>query len=57
MPHRRPQRHDAGGTRVEGLGRVAVTAADDRCSLRIPGRAATVTASVSTPPEAFVEWE
>ena len=41
-----------------GLGRrTTVIAADDRCTLRIPGPEATVTASVSAPPEAFVEWD
>lgn len=41
-----------------GLGRrVAVTAADDRCSLRIPSAKGMVSATVSAPREAFVEWD
>lgn len=41
-----------------GLGRgVAVIAADDRCTLRIPGPEATVTASVSAPRADFVDWD
>jgi hypothetical protein len=41
-----------------GLGRrVAVDASSDRCDLRIPAAGATVTAMVSAPSEAFVEWD
>jgi hypothetical protein len=44
--------------RLGGLGRrVAVTATDDRCVLRVPGAGATLSASVAAPPEAFVEWD
>jgi hypothetical protein len=41
-----------------GLGRrVSVNAADDGCTLQIPGSGGTVTAMASAPPEAFVEWD
>lgn len=41
-----------------GLGRrVAVVAEEDHCVLRLPGRGATATVSVSAPPEAFVTWD
>jgi hypothetical protein len=41
-----------------GLGRrVGVTAAEDGCVLRLPGRDCVVTASASAPVEAFVVWD
>ena len=41
-----------------GLGsRVAVAETEDSCVVRIPGRGATVTASVSAPAEAFARWD
>jgi hypothetical protein len=41
-----------------GLGRrVSVRASEDRCSLRIPGSDASVTAWAAAPADAFVEWE
>jgi hypothetical protein len=41
-----------------GLGRrVAVDAASDRCDLRLPGAGVTVSATVSAPSDAFVEWD
>jgi hypothetical protein len=44
--------------RLGGLARrVSVSAADDRCSLRIPGPGLTVYASASAPADAFVEWD
>jgi hypothetical protein len=49
---------DGRRTPLGGLGRrVTVIAAEDRCTLRLPGRGATVTASVSAPRDAFVEWD
>lgn len=38
-------------------GRAAVAETEDSCVLRIPGKSATVTASVSAPPEAFAHWD
>ena len=49
-----------GGERIPlgGLGRrVSVDPAADRCHLRIPGAGVTVSAAVSAPSEAFVEWD
>jgi hypothetical protein len=49
-----------GGRRIRlgGLGRrVSVSAADDRCSLQIPGAGVTVYASAAAPAEDFVEWD
>jgi hypothetical protein len=44
--------------RLGGLRRrVSVSAADDRCSLRIPGPNVAVYASASAPADAFVEWD
>jgi hypothetical protein len=44
--------------RLGGPGRrVAVDETPDRCELRIPGPGGTVTASVSAPSGAFVEWD
>ena len=44
--------------RLGGLGhRVRVAPATDRCELRIPAAGATVTATVSAPRAAFVEWD
>jgi hypothetical protein len=41
-----------------GLGsRVAVAETEDSCVLRLPGRGATVTASVSAPAETFARWD
>jgi hypothetical protein len=43
--------------RVGGLGRrVAVDASSDRCRVRLPSAAGSVTAAVSAPSAAFVEW-
>src|SRR3954466_11064147 len=51
-------RLDGERIRLGGLGRrVTVDAATDRCELRIPAAGATVTAAVSAPPAAFVEWD
>ena len=36
---------------------MSVDAAADRCDLRIPGAGVTVSAAVSAPPDAFVEWD
>src|SRR4051812_18752340 len=44
--------------RVGGLGRrVRVDAAADHCDLRLPAAGAAVTATVSAPAAAFVEWD
>jgi hypothetical protein len=41
-----------------GLGRrVSVAASSEHCELRMPGPGATVSTSVTAPPEAFVEWD
>ena len=49
---------DGDRIRIGGLGRrVTVDAAADRCDLRLPATGATVAASVSAPPAAFVEWD
>lgn len=41
-----------------GLGsRAAVAETDDCCVLRLPGKGATVTASVSAPADAFARWD
>jgi hypothetical protein len=43
--------------RLGGPGRpVALSAAGDRCVLRVRGRRTVLTAAVSAPPEAFVAW-
>ena len=38
-------------------GRVAVAETEDTCVLRLPGKGATVTASVSAPADAFARWD